>query len=58
MSCFCGATFCWGCLGTIPDHIYKDICEQSKNGDDKGTTSYMEATLTGSVGSVFENIVK
>lgn len=53
MSCFCGATFCWGCLGTFPDHIYKDICEQSKNGDDKGTTSYMEATLTG-----YENISK
>lgn len=53
MSCFCGATFCWGCLGTFPDHIYKDICVQSKNGDDKGTTSYMEATLT-----CYENISK
>lgn len=47
MSCICGATFCWGCLGIFPGHINTDICNQGKNSDDNGTTSYMEATLTG-----------
>lgn len=47
MSCICGATFCWGCLGKFPGHKYTDICYQGKNSDDNGTTSYMEATLTG-----------
>ncbi|XP_052098747.1 uncharacterized protein LOC127733423, partial [Mytilus californianus] len=53
MSCACGASFCWGCLGTYPNnHIWSEKCDQYSNGDMKGTTTLRVTEMDGQSSNV------
>ncbi|XP_076102000.1 uncharacterized protein LOC143071525 isoform X3 [Mytilus galloprovincialis] len=47
MSCACGSNFCWGCLGTYPNHIASEKCNQYKHGDTKGTSTLQVTEMDG-----------